>query len=147
MNLLDVLEFEGGWDLESEIPFPARPARSPDQPEPRPVRNKGWSVFLLAYRISVDWLDDSVGKRYERHVAYAWELNLLRLHRIWRRLEHGDYCSRSENLDAGFPFPAAGLLGTTFRANPRLTFGVRHIDAFQNGIRDGQHAWFFGFSL
>jgi hypothetical protein len=34
-----------------------------------------------------------------------------------------------------------------FRANPRMAFGIRKIESHDDGIREGQRAFYFAFSL
>jgi hypothetical protein len=138
-EVFDALELEGGLDLEHEW---HRNAGDGDL-----VRNTGFSGLLLVYRYSTGWLADIPGKRMEKHVSHAMELNLLRLHRLFRRLALGDFRSPSRSMDGGFLYAKTRFIGVPFRANPRLTIGRREIESYDGGIRNSQEAIFFGVSL
>jgi hypothetical protein len=111
------------------------------------VMTLGYSVKALFFRFSEGHLDDTRGKRDERHRGYALELDMLNIFRFLQRLERWDWASPPSALEARFPFGRTRFLGQPFRANPRFVFGRRWIDSRNRGIRDGQDAWFFGFSL
>ena len=112
-----------------------------------PTYTSGLSLGFLGLRYSVGWLQDDPGKRYEKHIGRAFDLNMLQVYRAWRRLTTGDFRSPPEVLEAGFPFGWTRVMGFPFRANPRLVVGVREIDSRRDGIRDGQEAFFVTLSL
>lgn len=135
----DAIELVGGSDVDQEWV-----RRSYDW---TPVRNTGFSGLFMVYRYSTGWLTDISGKRFEKHMSHAMEFNLLRLHRLYRRLVLGDFTSPSHAMEGGFLFAKTRLLGVPIRANPRFTLGRREIESNDGGLRNGQEAVFIGFSL
>ncbi|HLP42829.1 MAG TPA: hypothetical protein VK465_15070 [Fibrobacteria bacterium] len=140
VRLADLLEGAVAAVREAEIHRRA----SFDEAE---VMTLGYSVKALFFRFSEGYLDDTRGKRDERHRGYAIELDMLGLHRFMQRLGRWDWTSPPSALEARFPFGRTRFLGQSFRANPRFAFGRRWIDSRDGGIRDGQDAWFIDFSL
>jgi hypothetical protein len=135
----DALEFECGSDLDQYV---GRNAGDADLSV-----STGFSGLFLVYRYGTGWLTDVPGRRLENHVSHAMEFNLLRLHRLYRRLVLADFTSPSRTMDAGFLYAKTRILGVPFRANPRFTLGWREIESFDGGIRNGQDAIFLGLSL
>ncbi len=89
---------------------------------------------------------DSAGERDERHANIAYSFNALRMYRLWRRMVCGNFAADPQSLEAGFPFRRVEIFGIDFRANPTITFGYRKIQTTA-GIRNGQRAAYFAFSL
>jgi hypothetical protein len=137
-QFFDAAEAEAGWDQEREITHRGSSG---------PVYNNGFSLLAGVYRFSRVWLDDRSGKRFEVQTAHALEINFLRLHRFFRRLRAGDFSSPSQAMEGGYPFRSISVLGVPFRSNPRMILGTREIESRDNGIRDGQSAFFVSFSL
>lgn len=136
---LDMIQVVAGIDLDQEW---TRRSRNWD-----PVRTSGFSISFLSYRYGIGWLEDRPGRRDETHISHSLEYNPLRMYRVIRRIESGDFSSPSRDLEKGFPFARSSLWGAPFRFNPRITVGVREIKSHDNGIREGQKAFFAGFSI
>jgi hypothetical protein len=136
---IDMIQMEAGIDLDQEW---TRRSRNWD-----PVRTSGFSLFFMGYRYGVGWLTDRPGRREEKQISHSLEYNLLRTYRMIRRIESLDFTSPSQDLEKGYPFAKFRLWGVPFRINPRLAVGVRDIESRGNGIREGQRATFFAFSL
>ncbi len=139
-RFFDAVDFEAATTQQKEIHRRASWGLAP-------VYINGYSISILCVRFSEAWLKDDVGKRDERHEGWALELDMLRLHRIWRRLATRDFTSPPAALDKGYPFAWTKVLGIPFRANPRLIFGRRKIDGRDKGVREGQEAVFMSLSL
>jgi hypothetical protein len=102
-----------------------------------PVVTYGYSLGILCYRFSQSLLTDPHGERREIFYANAFELNVLQLRRFLKRVRTQDFRTPSKNLIENIPA----------RTNLRFTFGVRKIHADDDGIREGQTAYYFNFSL
>ncbi len=131
----DMIEIEGGMDFDQEWT-----ARSRNW---QPQRTLGYSCSFLGIRYSEGWLDDPLGKRWEKHTAGAFEFNFLKFNRCLRRFQLGDFTSPSQNMDP----PAAKIWGVPFPANPRVVVGTRKIESSREGVRLGQKAFYFSLAL
>jgi hypothetical protein len=140
LRFADLVEFSAGEDLELENHW-----RADASWEANAVR--GFSIHALGYRFSQSFLDDPTGGRSERHTAHAFEFNLAQVFRLTRRLQDLDFASPSKKLDRRHPIGTVSALGLRYRANPRLVFGTREIEARDFGIRQGQKALFWSLSL
>lgn len=140
IRLLDFFEFAAAHVRDREV---HRRTGWSDEP----VMNSGVSLAAGFYRYSTGWLKDESGLRDEHHTGHALEFNLLRLLRFMDRLRKGDFESPSPAFDARFPFPPVVVLGLPYRANPRISMGTREIESRGGGIRQGQRAYFVGFSI
>jgi hypothetical protein len=139
LDAFDMLELEWERSLDEE--------RVRSDAKWDPVRVTGVSGMFLIYRMSVGWLEDESGHRSETHVSQTLEFDMLRLHRMLRRISLTDYASAPRAMDAGYPFRKTRVWGIPFRANPRLAIGTRKIQSHDGGIRDGQRAFSLAFSL
>lgn len=144
LELLDVLEFTAGADWEKET---FSRTRFSDWGE-EPTRTRGYSVSVLGFRYFEGTLRDRSGGRHETHQSiFAYEFNALQAYRVWNRARKGDVNGSSASMEEGYPFRQVRILGVSYRANPRFEIGRREIRSYDNGIRDGQEAWYFSLSI
>jgi hypothetical protein len=144
IDLLDVVELSIGKDWEKETFSRTGFSRWDEEP----TRTEGYSVSVLGFRYFEGTLRDRSGGRRETHQSvFAYEFNALQVYRVWTRARKSDVTGSSESMEAGYPFRQLRVLGVTYRANPRFEIGRREIRSYDNGLRDGQKAWYWSLSL
>ncbi len=137
-DFFDAFTLKAAWDSEQERTWRGRGD---------PVINKGVAYDLLGFTFARAALVDPGGKRMEMHTAYFYAFDFLRWSKILKRLDHGDFYTRSEQLETGFQFKTVNFFGIPFRANPRIEVGWQRIHSYDNGVRNGQKSSFMNFAL
>lgn len=107
------------------------------------VVNYGFVSRIVFLELGRGFLIDRSGKRRERFESVSLVLDPVALRRLRGIREYWEGGPRSPPL--GMPRWREFLAGIPVR--PRLVLGQRDIHSEDNGVREGQRAWFAGISL